>query len=179
MALAYCWQTPQRYPTADEAIDIQQASLTAWNQVDAILFMATSSMGWDPRPWQQPENPNPPWLHPDKMTRWKLTPADWTRLLWEIKSFMDNQPADSPARKMLLQDNWNEWGEDHYIVSQVTDEFGYMSAVRTVFTNAANQPDYQLPEELGLGHADKADRYDQRKRISNVINTSSVIVSRG
>jgi hypothetical protein len=156
MAFSYCWHTPQRRPTADEAIAHQLHSLRAWEQAGILPFMATASVGWDPFPWRQPENPNTPWLHPESMTRWKLTPDDWKRLLREVKAFMDSQPATSPARRWLLLDNWNEWGEGHYLAPQVTDGFGYLDAVREVFTRCDNAPDHRLPAELGLGPYDAA-----------------------
>lgn len=156
MAFAYCWHTPQKRPTAAEAIAHQLASLDAWRQAGVLPFMATASVGWDPLPWQRPENPGAPWLHPDKMTRWKLAPADWHRLLADVKAFMDAEPPESPARRLLLLDNWNEWGEGHYIAPQVTDGFGYLDAVRDVFTGRDNRPEHRLPEELGLGPVDIA-----------------------
>ena len=154
MAFAYCWHTPQQRPTADEAIAQQLASLNAWREAGVLPFMATASVGWDPFPWQQPGNPNALWLHPGTMTRWKLSPADWTRLLREIKVFMDAEPPTGPARRLLLLDNWNEWGEGHYIAPQVTDGFGYLQGVREVFTRRDNQPDYRAPADLGLGPYD-------------------------
>jgi len=67
---------------------------------------------------------------------------------------MDEEHEDSPASKMLLLDNWNEWGEGHYLAPQVTDGFGYLGAARKVFTHRDNEPDYRLPEGLGLGPYD-------------------------
>jgi hypothetical protein len=143
---AYCWHTPQKRPTAREAIAHQLACLQAWKAADALPFLPTVSMGWDPMPWQN-DNPRTPWLHADKMTRWKLSPPEWERLLRDVKRFMDALPADSPGRRMLLLDNWNEWGEGHYISPQVTDGFGYLRAVREVFTRCDNQPDERPPGE--------------------------------
>ncbi|OPZ25474.1 MAG: hypothetical protein BWZ02_02444 [Lentisphaerae bacterium ADurb.BinA184] len=154
MAFAYCWHTPQRRPTAAEAIAHQLAALRAWREAAVLPFMATATVGWDPLPWQQPQNPKAPWLHPETMTRWKLPPADWRSLLLDVKAFMDAEPAASPARRLLLLDNWNEWGEGHYLAPQVTDGFAYLQAVREVFTRADNRPDDRLPADVGLGPYD-------------------------
>jgi hypothetical protein len=150
-AFAYCWHPPQRYPSADEAIAMQLAGLRAWRQAGILPYMATATMGWDPMPWQ---NPKVPWLNPETMIRFKLSPADFKRLLAQVKQFMDEEPATNFARRMLLLDNWNEWGEGHYIAPQATDGFGYLQAVREVFTKCDNRPDYRRPEKLGLGPYD-------------------------
>jgi hypothetical protein len=152
-AFAYCWHTPQQRPTADQAIAHQLRCLESWREAGVLPYMATASVGWDPMPWQT-DNPKAPWLHPDTMTRWKLGPEDFRRLLAAVKAFMDAEPEQSPARRMLLLDNWNEWGEGHYLAPQVTDGFGYLKAVREVLTRCDNVPDYRLPEELGLGPYD-------------------------
>ena len=45
------------------------------------------------------------------------------------------RPANSAA-SMLLLDNWNEWGEGHYIAPYREYGFGYLDAVRKVFSDA-------------------------------------------
>jgi hypothetical protein len=142
-AFAYCWHTPKQFPAADEAIRCQLDSLRAWREAAALPFLPTASMGWDPMPWRN-DNPNTPWLHADKMPRWKLRPADWRRLLREVRDFMDELPPDHPGRSMLL-DNWNEWGEGHYIAPQATDGFGYLDAVRDVFCTGPARHEDQAP----------------------------------
>jgi hypothetical protein len=152
-AFAYCWHAPQPRPTPEQAVAMQLESLQSWRQAGVLPFVPTAGVGWDPLPWQDP-NPKTPWLNPDKMTRWKLSPAQFQGLLAQVKSFMDGSPAGSLGARMLLLDNWNEWGEGHYLAPQATDGFGYLQAVREVFTQRDNQPDYRRPEELGLGPYD-------------------------
>lgn len=50
-----------------------------------------------------------------------------------------------------MLDNWNEWGEGHYIAPHLAGGFKYLQAVREVFTKRNNLPDYRLPDQLGLG----------------------------
>ena len=40
---------------------------------------------------------------------------------------------------MLLLDNWNEWGEGHYIAPYREYGFGYLDAVRKVFSDASRR----------------------------------------
>ena len=153
----YCWHTRQRRPTAQEAIARQIDGLQAWRKSDILPFVTTASMGWDPMPWQR-DHPSTRGLLPANMTRWMLSPEQFQSLLVKVKTIMDDMPADSLGRRMLLLDNWNEWGEGHYIAPHAGAGFGYLKAVREVFTARDNQPDYRSPYESGLGP------YDSRHR---------------
>ena len=62
---------------------------------------------------------------------------------------------------MLLLDNWNEWGEGHYIAPHREFGFGYLDAVRNVFSDAPKQHVDLLPEDLGMGPYDKAYKAQQ------------------
>ena len=57
----------------------------------------------------------------------------------------------SLGKKMLLLDNWNEWGEGHYISPAQEHGFAYLDAVREVFTNAPTEHQDLRPEQVGLG----------------------------
>lgn len=156
-SFAYGWHTRQRRPTAQEAIACQIDALKAWRKADLLPFVPTATMGWDPMPWQR-DHPTTPGLLPANMTRWVLSPEQFQCLLEQVKTIMDGLPAESLGRRMLLLDNWNEWGEGHYIAPSAGAGFGYLKAVREVFTACDNRPDYRSPYELGLGP------YDSRHR---------------
>ena len=102
-----------------------------------------------------------PKYKPDKTTRWTLSPQHYKTLLTKVKAQMDQMPTDSLGRRMIVLDNWNEWGEGHYIAPHTVHGFRYLKAVRDVFTNADNKPDYRTPKILGLGPYDT--RYRQYK----------------
>ena len=150
---AYCWHTKQKRPTIQEAIDRQMTALETWRDKGGFPFLTTLGMGWDPTPWASDDPKSR--LYKPNLTCWKLPPEDWRRLLEQGKQFMDSMPESSPARRILLLDNWNEWGEGHYISPQVTDGFKYLQAVREVFTHRDNLPDYRTATALGLGPYDK------------------------
>ena len=152
-SFAYCWHTEQRRPTPEQARARQMSALKARERPGVLPFIPTATMGWDPMPWQD-DSPGAPWLNPDTMTRWRLTPDEYRKLLVQIKAEMRRLPADGLGHRMLLLDNWNEWGEGHYLAPHAEHGFGYLEAVREVFTRKDNTPDYRLPQELGLGPYD-------------------------
>ena len=150
-AFAYCWHTPQRRPTPDQAIAAQLGAMAAWRKANVLPFLPTATMGWDPLAWA---NPKVPWLNPETMTRWRLTPGQFREALGQVKAQMDELPAASLGHRMFLLDNWNEWGEGHYLAPHAEHGFGYLEAVRAVFTRSDNQPETRSPAELGLGPYD-------------------------
>ncbi len=147
---AYCWHADERFPTIAQAFDKQMATMATWKESGVLPFPATATVGWDPMPWSN-ENPDTPWLHPDKLTRWYSSPAEFRDLLCRIRAFSDSFPVGSLTRSVLLLDNWNEWAEGHFISPHSGGGFGYLQAVRETFTERDNLPDYRTPGMLGLG----------------------------
>lgn len=158
-SFAYCWHTRQQRPSPEEAIARQVDLLRLRREAAGMPFVPTATMGWDPLAWQS-HNPLRPWLNPDKMVRWRLSPEEFRHLLVQVKAVMDSLPPASPGRRMLLLDNWNEWGEGHFLAPHAGAGFGYLKAVREVFTKRKNLPDYRSPYELGLGPYDSLYRKD-------------------
>ena len=144
-------------PTPEEAIMREVDYMKAWENNGAIPFVPTASMGWDPMPWSAAAQSRghlahgPRYMQPDTMTRWRLSPEQFQTTLQRMKELMATLPPKSLGRKMLLLDNWNEWGEGHFIAPHAGGGFGYLKAVRDVFTRCDNKPDYRSPFELGLG----------------------------
>jgi hypothetical protein len=52
---------------------------------------------------------------------------------------------------MILVDNWNEWGEGHYLAPCREHGFEYLDVLRQVFTSAPQEHTDLLPEDVGLG----------------------------
>lgn len=88
-----------------------------------IPNILTTSMGWDSSPWGG--------FVSDKT--WRLTPEGYKTVLENAKSTMAAKPGDGNDTKMMLLDNWNEYGEGHYIFPTEYYGFGYVNAVREVF----------------------------------------------
>jgi ribokinase len=76
------------------------------------------------------------------------------KLLEKVKEMTDEMPETALGKRFVMMDNWNEWGEGHYIAPHLSGGFKYLQAIREVFTKRDNLPDYRLPQQLGLGPYD-------------------------
>ena len=77
---------------------------------------------------------------------------------------------------MLLLDNWNEWGEGHYIAPYREYGFGYLDAVRRVFSTAPPEHEDLIPEDIGMGPYDTAIRgHFQREEEHRRLMTRRVV----
>jgi len=140
---AYCWYVPDN-PTPEQAIAAQVDYIKKTQELGIIPQVVTVSQAWSG------------WA--DEGTIWKIPPNDFTTLLRRAKEVIATFPANELGGKMLLLDNWNEWGEGHYIAPYREYGFGYLDAVREVFSNAPEPHVDLLPEDIGLGPYDTAYR---------------------
>ena len=162
-AFAYCWHAKSRFPEAAEAVQAQLDKMAKWRDLGILPFVPTITCGWDPLPWKQ-EGPNAAsWLVPEKMSRWHLEPADFESLCRKVKDLMAGLPAGSLGRRMALLDNWNEWGEGHHLAPHQEHGFGYLDAVRSVFTSAPREHRDLVPADVGLGPYDSLFRKAQER----------------
>jgi hypothetical protein len=138
---AYCWHI-QNSPPPAIVIEEQMKQIKArQDQRDILPQIITLSQAWSG--WN------------DEGSIWKLPPDDFETLLRRGKQFAEtNIPKDELGSKMLILDNWNEWSEGHYIAPYREYGFGYLDAVRRVFSDAADDCDDLIPEDIGLGHYD-------------------------
>jgi hypothetical protein len=136
---AYCWGgggTPQ------QSIDAQMNSIKKTQELGIIPEVVNVSQGFSG--WN------------DESSIWKIPPKDYEGLLRQAKDFISTFPSNQLGSKMLLLDNWNEWGEGHYIAPYREYGFGYLDAVRKVFSNAPEEHVDLIPEDIGLGPYDTA-----------------------
>ena len=77
-------------------------------------------------------------------------------LVQDLGSAENVRTAFELGSKMLLLDNWNEWSEGHYIAPHREFGFGYLDAVRAVFSSAPKEHTDLLPEQIGMGPYDRA-----------------------
>jgi hypothetical protein len=78
--------------------------------------------------------------------------------LAKAKAIIQTFPATELGSRILLLDNWNEWSEGHYLAPHKEYGFGYLDAVREVFSDAPKNHVDLLPRDVGLGPYDKAFR---------------------
>lgn len=118
--------------------------VTCWSKlqnVSQLQTIPTVSMGWDSTPWGGSHN----------SAKWYLEPKNFEQLCLEAKMHMNNENNINPFSKMLLVDNWNEYGEGHYIFPTKQFGFGYLDAIRNVFSKEKKKHKDILPEDIGLG----------------------------
>jgi len=140
---AYCWHVADN-PTPQEAIEAQMESMHKIQELGIIRQTPTVSQAWSG--WR------------DEGSIWKIPPADFETLLQKASDFMATLPPDELGSRILLLDNWNEWGEGHYIAPYQEYGFGYLDAVRKVFTDAPDAHRDLVPEDIGMGPYDTAIR---------------------
>lgn len=136
---AYCWGI-QGSPKPDVVVETQMNYIKATQDMNILPQVVTVSQAWSG------------WA--DEGSIWKLPPADFERLLRRAKDFIGTLPKNELGSQMLILDNWNEWGEGHYIAPYREYGFGYLDAVRNVFTDAPKEHVDLLPEDIGMGPYD-------------------------
>lgn len=138
---AYCWYVPNS-PEPAQAVEAQLNYIRKTQEMGILPQVVTVSQGWSG------------WA--DEGSIWKIPPPEYAGLLREAKSFVESLPPDELGSRMLLLDNWNEWGEGHYIAPHREFGFGYLDAVRDALTDAPEPHEDLLPEDIGLGPYDTA-----------------------
>lgn len=136
---AYCWYVPNS-PAPAQAIETQMQYIQKTQDLNALPQVVTVSQAWSG--WR------------DEGSIWKIPPADFETLLRKAKDFVAKLPKEQLSGRMLLLDNWNEWGEGHYIAPYREYGFGYLDAVRKVFAPDAGPHVDLLPEDIGRGPYD-------------------------
>ena len=142
-SFAYCWHI-RNNPTPAQAIRAQMDYLAKTQDLQILPQIATVSQAWSG--WK------------DEGSIWKIPPGDYEMLLREARDFIATFPAGELGNRMLLLDNWNEWGEGHYIAPYREYGFGYLDAVRNVFAESHEPHVDLIPEDIGMGPYDTAFR---------------------
>lgn len=100
--------------------------------------------GWDSRPWHGENN----------LVRFGRTPELFKRHLLDASEVVEARNPKSEGPKAVLVEAWNEWGEGSYIEPHSEFGFGYLDAIREVFTDAPTKHDDVTPADVGLGPYD-------------------------
>ncbi len=107
-------------------------------QNSPVPLLPPVSGGWDSRPWHGQ----------DALVRYGRTPDKFKRHLQDALHFLQSYPRH--VVPMILIEAWNEWGEGSYIEPHKEFGFGYLDAVREVFTAAPKAHVDLTPTDVGL-----------------------------
>ena len=110
-----------------------------------IRYILPLSPGWDNRPW----------AGDDALVRYGNTPDRFEDMCRRAKTLLETR-GKSPESRMVIIEAWNEFGEGSHIEPTKPYGFGYLDAVRRVFTNAPAAHHDIVPEDVGLGPYDVA-----------------------
>ncbi|MHC1762712.1 MAG: glycoside hydrolase family 99-like domain-containing protein [Verrucomicrobiia bacterium] len=96
--------------------------------------------GWDSRPWHGENN----------LVRFDRTPELFKRHLQDARQLLETSAARRPLTNFVIIEAWNEWGEGSYIEPHREFGFGYLDAIRDVFTDAPTRHLDLVPADVGL-----------------------------
>ena len=166
----YHWPSFTQYVTENPAITglypdpalVLDQEPRVWSDQDAgpgPRNVISLSAGWADRPWT---DGNPATAH----KQWHASPTEFLRLARVARATLQNRSASAGggsgaaemdlSSHMLLLDNWNEFGEGHYLAPNRGDGFGYLDSIREVFGDVgpARVGVDALPDDFGLGPYD-------------------------
>lgn len=147
-SFAYCWgMSGLVAPSDEEVLAAQEAKMALRATQYPTSSVLTAACMWDP----EPRMVSMPETYPREknLFAYRLRPESFRILLERMKALSDGLPEDSFGRRLVMLDNWNEWDEGHYLLPSYEFGFGFLQAVREVFTARDNLPDYRLPAQLG------------------------------
>lgn len=143
-------------PTIDHRSSLanQEKIWLGKKEIAALPDIIDVMMGWDPRPWHGP-----------RTARYLAgaSPAHFEAACRRARALIEATPGNGLDKKVVVFDNWNEFGEGHYLEPCSGFGFGFADAIRKVFCD--NPPPHQdiIPEDVGLPAPEKA--YLKRREI--------------
>lgn len=147
---AYHWPTftgafgESLRPSGLEAMAAQQRLWKTLPQPNVL----TLSVGWDSEPWRFSQT----------RVQWQLTPREFETLCRHAVATLEQRSSVGIGGRLVLLDNWNEFGEGHYLLPTRKYGFDYLEAVRKVFAPDAPEHTDVVPTDVGLGPYDSAYR---------------------
>lgn len=97
--------------------------------------------GWDPRPW-----------HRERTTSYvgNLSVDAFRQACINAREIVENTPGNGLDKRLVVFDNWNEFGEGHYIEPCAGEGFGFVDAIKDVFCDPGQPCNHVIPEDFGL-----------------------------
>ncbi|MCC7491492.1 MAG: glycoside hydrolase family 99-like domain-containing protein [Fimbriimonadaceae bacterium] len=126
---------------ATESVPRQEDLWRGKRAVGAIPDIIDVMQGWDPRPWHGPRTSS--YLA-------GATPASFEVACRAALTMLRQTPGNGLDKRVVVFDNWCEFGEGHYLEPTVGWGFQYLDVIRRVFGKPAPPPDHIVPEDVGL-----------------------------
>jgi len=121
-----------------------------WQRIDAaanLPYIPVTDPGWDSRPWHGDTGP----------VRTGKSPALFRQMLQKAKEFEDAPGRKLPGgQKMVFVEAWNEFGEGDFVEPHRQFGFGFLDAIRDVFSGAPGRHVDLTPADVGRGPYDVA-----------------------
>lgn len=124
----------------DSAIEGYRSIWEEIAEYKLLDYIAITDPGWDSRPWHGEDALVRTGKHPDK----------FKKMLELAKKFANNHPIGNDKLKIVLVEAWNEFGEGNFIEPHREFGFGYLDAIREVFTNEPKEHQDVTPKDVGL-----------------------------
>lgn len=125
--------------TQGQIVEFQEQCWPKLKEISDLPSITTISVGWDSEPWGFSYYKG----------QWTLTPDYFRKLCESAKRYNLENP--DPVSNFIIIDNWNEYGEGHYIFPTRQYGFGHLTAIRNTFSVSKPNHIDILPEDIGLG----------------------------
>jgi hypothetical protein len=129
--------------------DVLSRYKQAWIDRDAstgdVPDIPNVVMGWDERPWGRVTRGSRSYVKEPKAENFEAACRD-------AKALVDAKPAGRWDSKIVVFDNWTEFGEGHYIEPTTGTGFTFVNAIKRVFCDAWAPEALTdlIPEDVGL-----------------------------
>jgi len=133
--------------------------------IGALPDIVDVMMGWDPRPWHGP-----------RTTSYTAgaNPEAFKAACREAKAIVDATPGNGLDKRLVVFDNWNEFGEGHYLEPCSGYGFGFLDAIREVFCDGPKEHLDITPEDVGLETPDRV--YRKRREFLSALPKERQVV---
>jgi hypothetical protein len=132
-------------PTDDyrTAVLGQEAAWRGKKTIGALPDIVDLMMGWDPRPWSGKSGGS---------YIGGASPAVFEQACRRMKALVDATPGNGLDRRVVVFDNWCEFGEGHYLEPTSGFGFAYVDAIKRVFCPDAPPCQDITPADVGLAY---------------------------
>lgn len=152
----YCYS----WGTGGYMAEAQKASMTAQQNIGALPIVPTLAMGRDDSPW-------------NRSSGGYLSPGELKSLArWAKEVFMPAEEEGSLSRRMVMLDNWNEYGEGHFYMPSELAGFDYLEAIGQVF----GQPTHEDIRPTEQQRSRLCRLYDRNRKVPELIYPGEQLV---